>query len=112
MKLMAFAKKRFIESRAKALVFVGALPLVVGGCGATNDAGAELGLAVVPSKVYIVAGRGSSCVAETAAKTADAEFANMDVSGERVFFPSFRMQWRSPDELVVVGVRATISGRG
>lgn len=80
-------------------------------CGESLDPAENISIAVSPSKAFIVPGKGSSCVAQSTAKT-EAEPVIADVDGDRVTFSRFVLQWRSGAKLTIASVRATIFSDG
>lgn len=88
-----------------------ALLALLGSCGNSKSASLNIGLSVTPEKVFLVPGKGTSCVALAAVKGTE-DPADPDVSGERALFSDFSIQWRSADALTISSMRATVSGFG
>lgn len=80
-------------------------------CSVAKDPGLELAVSVAPSKVNIVPGKGVSCVAAYTAKSTG-ETPIPDLTGERVLFNKFAMQWKSDDKLTIASITAKIFSDG
>lgn len=100
-----------LTSKLSALLGVMAV-VALSSCSPNKDAGAYIALSVSPDKPFIVPGKGSSCVALTAARAAGTDTVEADVAANRIKYESFRLQWRSLDALTIVGLRATVTGVG
>lgn len=81
------------------------------GCGAQKDAGLAIALAVSPDKAYVVPGKGVSCVAAATAKK-DGSVPVADVTGDRIAFSRFVLQWKSGDRLTISSITSTIFSSG
>lgn len=100
-----------IKNFAMTLTLVGAAVISTTSCSGAKDPSAEIGVSVAPTRAYVVAGKGSSCVAQAAAKAADSTPAN-DLNGDRVQFTRFALQWRSDDKLTIASITATFFSAG
>lgn len=80
-------------------------------CGLNPDPGLNLGVSVSPDKAYVVPGKGSSCVAQATAKSADT-VPTTDIDGDRILFNHFKIQWRSPDTFTIAQIKLTLFSAG
>ncbi len=85
--------------------------LILTSCTTSKDPGLSLGVSLSPTRAFIVPGKGVSCVAQAVAK-GSGETPVADVSGDRVLFNRFAMQWRSNDKLTIASITATIFSSG
>ncbi len=105
--MRAFCLKTNFQMAALSVLALGALT----SCGMAKDPGLNLGISVSPDQPVIVPGRGISCVAQASAKTGDT-VPTADVTGDRLPFNRFKLQWRSPDALTIAAIRVTIFSSG
>ncbi len=103
--------KQFLFTLTRASVMAMFAGLTVTSCTTSKNAGLSLGVSLSPTKAFIVPGKGVSCVAQAAAKEAGGT-PEADVSGDRVLFNRFAMQWRSNDKLTIASITATIFSSG
>ena len=79
-------------------------------CSETGGPSADIAIGISPSKVFIVPGSGSSCVAYAEAKRSATDIVSRDLTADRAYFQNFSLQWRSPDALTISELVVEMTG--
>lgn len=106
----AYQQTILLFRKAGAFAALTGFVLSVSNCSETGGPSADIAIGISPSKVFIVPGTGSSCVAYAAAKTQATEVVTRDLSADRAYFQNFSLQWRSPDALTISELVVEMTG--
>ena len=87
---------------------VGSVALLALSCSPQKDPGANIALAVSPSRPFVVPGRGLSCTDLANLKANPTQDIQGSVTANRILYSNFRLQWRSDEALTLTAMRMTI----
>lgn len=98
------------------IVLVSIAALNLSSC-AGSDLGKDLSISASPSDEYIVSSNSSSCVdlynfslAQKNTSSTSPPVLAQSVTGPRLFYPNFTLQWRGATNLTIVAIRVTAIG--
>jgi hypothetical protein len=85
-----------------------ALVLTTLSCSPQKDPGANIALAVSPSRPFVVPGRGLSCIDLANLKANPTADLPGSVGANRILYSNFRLQWRSDEALTLTALRVKV----
>jgi len=85
-----------------------ALGLGILSCSPQKDPGANISMAVSPSRPFVVPGRGLSCIDLANLKANPTADLPGSVGANRILYSNFRLQWRSDEALTLTAMRVKV----